>query len=252
MANKAAKANRSAAAQRAAELRAEQERREKRTRLIIIISLVVALAVVGALVFWILSRDKADPLDGVEHQPQFTDKGALTIGASGVAGSSNPGTPTLEIYLDYACQFCAQLEQINGDDFEELFTNGETTLELRIVNFLGTNPFSYAAAHSIAVVLDAEPEHFWELHKALFENWDTLASTGAGFDVIGRMAADIGVSEETIDRFDSGEFDEYVEAASTRAGRTVTGTPAVFLDGDRISGWQTPGELARQVRAAAE
>lgn len=255
MAEKSKTDVRRAAAERAATLRAQQLKQEKRNRLMTIIGLVVAVVVIMGAVLFIMGQDGKDPLDGVKA-PANTSQGGISFGASGTPGSSNPNTPTLEIFVDYGCVYCAQLEVTNADDLTELATSGDATVVFKpvVITAQPNAQYPVRAANAAAIVLQYEPEKFLAFHNELFTRFDELRGADASYPDIVAVALSVGVSPQTADLFQGEEFSEWVQAATKRAQRIdkLSGTPTVHLNGEPMSvSWSTPGLLAATVREAA-
>lgn len=66
----------------------------------------------------------------------MTDQGAITFGSSLSAGTVNEGAPTVQIYYDYLCVHCNDLEREHGAELSKLAEDGKITLELHPVGMM--------------------------------------------------------------------------------------------------------------------
>src|SRR5690625_6144162 len=83
--------------------------------IIAIIAVVVVglLAVAGYIIWDSSQRTLLSEFEG-EVPAGSNEHGGIEVGAGGV-GSPNEDASTVQVYLDFACPYCAQFEQVNGD-----------------------------------------------------------------------------------------------------------------------------------------
>ena len=133
------KAERRAAARAKAQaLREEQERRERRLKItrraLLGGGVVAAVGATAALV--VASRRNA--VAGDPRIPKGVgDDGSLTYGAAMTPGSVNEGAPVLDVYFDYACHFCANLDVAHAEEFSTLVAEKRITLVFQPAKILG-------------------------------------------------------------------------------------------------------------------
>lgn len=255
---------RDAAREQARQLRDAQAKREKRTRNLIIIGLVALIAVVAVIVTIIVQQgnEKANTsaIESVENIPANTsvDDGGISLGADLVAGTENAGVPVLDVYLDFTCIYCAQFEEINAADIDELVAAGDATVVYHPVSILDRtgdfSGFSGRAAQAVAVVADQAPEAYNDFQSALFTLYRDAAATegstaGEPTDAdIAAAATGAGVPDDVVATMADGVFTDWVAATTEQFGRDgYTGTPTVLLDGEEFNGWNEPGALAAAI-----
>src|SRR4051794_36828804 len=126
---------------KAAQMRKEQERKAKRNRILAITGLVVAVAALVAVVFSILSQNKANEaansnvtygqgaenvvapaLADVTAPAPANDNGGIPVSGKGgdAVGTVGDGDVDLTIYFDYMCPYCGQFDEINADDLDAM------------------------------------------------------------------------------------------------------------------------------------
>ncbi len=272
---------REAARAEAAALRAEQERRDKRVRLITIGVLVVAVAGLIAVFFFVLNNsDDPAPTPGADSTVPGSStaaptvavdtNGGIPVGKTDEAGTSTEGAPQLDVYLDFMCPNCGQFEQINEANFDALREAGELTLVLHPISILdrlsqGT-AFSTRAAAASGFVAERDPTHFLAFNSALFQNQPKENSKGLTNARMGEIAAAAGVSTAVADGIASGEameqfggwvVDQTEQDASDKKNippEGLQGTPTVILDGKALDSrtWADPAALKAAIEAAAK
>ena len=151
---------------------------------------------------------------------------------------------TLVEYGDFECPYCAaaypalrELRRRMGDGLRFAF---------RHLPLVERHPHAMEAAEAAEAA--GEQGRFWEMHDLLFESGRALAA-----DDLRRYARDLGLD---LERFESALADHRhrprVERDAAGAARSgVSGTPALFLDGERYEGFYDAESLEDAVRAAA-
>lgn len=257
------KAQRRAAAQeKAKELREAQEKRERRNRFILIGGVGAVLLVVAVLVWFIFSEGSRSPLDRLEENAKpanVSDDGGIRFDSQLVAGQVDSDAPELSIYLDFACSFCLDFEMMHGQDIADLVAADEMSVAYFPVAFIGagdSSSWSVRAAQATAVVTDGAPDRAEEFLRGLFELHE--GNPNPSDAEIAMVAVDLGVPQEVVDRIGEAPFQSWVGAAtqSARNEDDVSGTPAVFLDGEPVftgpegdgRSWAEPGSIAALLR----
>jgi len=236
---------RDASRQKALQLRAEQEKRARRSRIIGISGLVVALAILGVVVAMILSNakptaadlDPKTPLKGVTAPTTATDKGGISVGKTGVAGTtSGDKAVKVTVYYDYLCPYCEKFETANGSVLDALTKSGDITVEYHPISFLDSGSqgtkYSTRTAAAAAYVADADPSHFVAFHEALFKDQPAENTSGKTDAEIAQIAVGAGVPQAVADKLASGKFTTWVTAATSQAQLDgVNATPTVLING---------------------
>ncbi|GGB40220.1 hypothetical protein GCM10011492_33780 [Flexivirga endophytica] len=201
----------------------------------------LAVALLAAIVIAVLLNRPAS------HEPYA---GPVPTGGTKGANGLNPyssltvrtGVPTVDVYEDFQCPFCKQLETQNGEAMLAQAEAGKIRLVWHPVTFLEDNlknaPSSTIAANGLYCAADAGKAATY--HRAAFAGQPK--KEGDGFSVadikkFGKQAGIKGAALTTFDRcVDKGTYDGYVSATADRASRDdVNSTPSVFIDGEELS-----------------
>lgn len=237
--------NTSAAEARAmaqAQLRAQ----ERKTRVMIWAGVLIAIALLGGVVAFIVSQSQTVDLTGDESVPAgATEAGGIPVGTSGVVGVDLPDdVPVVRIYADYLCPVCGQFEALVADDLNALREAGLIRLEFHPVSILDrASPTQYSsrAANAAATVADGSPEHFLAYSNLLFENQQTEGGAHWTNAELSAFAVEAGVPQDVADTIASGKFRIWVTAATQRASIDgMQGTPTVMVDGEILDQNQVP------------
>jgi len=162
----------------------------------------------------------------------------------------------VDVYEDFQCPVCAQLEATSGATLRSLVDAGTVRLRYRGMAFLdraSTTDYSTRALNAAAVVAESGTDAYRAFHDLLFANQPAEGSAGLSDDQLVGFAAQAGA---TGDGVASGIRDlrhgDWVAAATDQASRDgVTGTPTVVVDGTTLDSTElTPEGIAAAVQAA--
>jgi len=228
----------------------------------VVIGAIVAAVVVVAVVVAILSGNS-----GKSGSSTGTSGSSAPVGVVGGTGGGilvNPATakgnaPTLDVYEDFQCPSCAQLEKAMGPAMASMAKAGQVKLVVHVLSFLDANlknDSSSRAANAAACAADAGK--YLEYHSAVFAAQP--AQEGAGYTdaqltEVAKTAGITGTALTTWQRCtSSGQHAQYVTDVQTGAEKAgVFGTPTVKLNGKDITKTLTTGDaLVAQVKAATK
>lgn len=155
------------------------------------------------------------------------------------------GAPTVDLYEDFQCPICNDLEKANGEQILSDAKAGKIKLVWHLMTFLEDNfhnqPASTIAANGLYCAADAGKAA--EYHTATFagQRPETQEQHGDSFTVanIKAYGKQAGITGAALTKFDScvdkGTYDKYVKATMDNAGKAgVTGTPTIFINGKEI------------------
>lgn len=243
--------------QMAARARAETEAAERRReRTIRVVGSIVVLAVVAAiLAIGFLSRGDGDPSatpgptpDPGAALPAGVD--ATTFGVPygiGWASERSDTLPTLEIWEDFQCPACAQVEAVAGDQIKALADDGLVKLLFRPAIFLDRNPASLnssaRATSAWGCAIDAGKAG--EYHSGVFAIQPAQEGDGFTDQQLKDLGADVGIQGEDLTAFqtcvDQGTYLGWAANSQQEFERSgAGGTPTGFLNGVQLNS----GELA--------
>jgi protein-disulfide isomerase len=185
---------------------------------------------------------------GVVAPGGLTEDGSIAVG---------DGPVTVTVYFDYLCPACGAFEEANGEALDELLTADDVTVDLRPISFLdrlsaGTE-YSTRAANALATVVDADPDHVWAFHRALYAHQPREGGAGLTDQQLADIAQAVGVPDEVAATFADGRHEAWVAERTEQAfADGVEGTPTILVDGKLFEGdpYRT-GSLAPAVEQAA-
>lgn len=229
--------------QKIAAARAALAAKQRRKRRIYVAVSVVAVLLIAAIV-------------GIAVQTSRDDSGPVVLPATatgddnGIVGGDPAAPVTLDVYEDFQCPVCGQLEKASGDTINQLAEDGKARVVYHVMSFLG--PESERAANAAAAA--ADQGKFAAYHDVLFANQPPEQTGGYTNETLIDLGRQVGLtSQQFVDAVNAGTFDGYVaEVDDSASKRGVTGTPTLFLEGQRLSGDQLlPKGLTAAVNAAS-
>lgn len=253
MANQnATKAERREAARlKAKKLQEAEAKRAKRNKFLTIGIIVVAIVLVGVAIWSIIAngndedtatgRQEWDPV-AVQVEPVVKDGTDVTTGFSvvGEGAELSADAPRVDIYFDYMCAYCSDLEQMNGGDINGIIATGDAEFVYHPVAIL-RNDFSAKGAAAFKYIADNSPEHLLAFHKNVFEDTDAVlngrSSTIPDWSNIEAAARDAGVPEDIASSIEEEADMEWASTTTQEFLTTYQGTPTVLLDGSPTNTW---------------
>lgn len=151
------------------------------------------------------------------------------------------GAPTVDLYEDFQCPICNDLEKANGEQILADAKAGKIKLVWHLMTFLQDNlnnaPSSTIAANGLYCAADAGKAA--DYHKA---NFAGQPKEGVGYKIsdIKKFGQQAGITGAALTKFnscvDNGSYDKYVSATMDNAGKAgVNGTPTIFIDGKELN-----------------
>ncbi|SNC59389.1 Thioredoxin [Kytococcus aerolatus] len=226
----------------------------------LILALLVGAAVILAI--WLNQRGDEDPKAGGESssssseggsdKPVKTPKG-LPEDASGLAFGEE-GTPVLTLFEDFQCPGCGGFEAQYGKELNQLVDDGKLQVVYHPMTFLDDN---IGTDHSVratnAALCAADADAFRKYHDTVFANQPEREGDGWTDDELKGFGKDAGLKGQELKTFekcvDEGTYADYARKSNEKAFEMgVTGTPSVFLNGERID--HTTEDFLSQVESA--
>lgn len=246
-------AQKTTARDRLVEERRRQQRRSRRIRASLTGAgaFVLTAALVGAVVAARSGDDLPTTYQGALAPVSRQADGSILMARPGV------GAPVLEVFEDFQCPACKELEETGGATLKELAARGEAQVVYRPFHLFGESPEptrsnSRRAANAALCV----PANQWvAYHDTLFARQPDERTPGfAARDLIawGRAA---GVKDPGFDTCVTAEHKsaQVAEARRYATTRKIVGTPTLVLDGRPLPADVvfSPESLRREIRAAA-
>ena len=173
---------RKAARLKALEIQAEQLKQERRSRMVILASILAGVILLGALVYFILSKAPSD-LEGITEIPKDVavptvsdETGAIIFAKEGVDPKT---TPTVDVYLDFMCGACAQFEATNTDYMKQAIADGEIIYRAHPLSILNSQASEIIGSTFVSLA-ESSPEHAMDFAAEAFARQNQAGLT-SGF-----------------------------------------------------------------------
>ncbi|WP_182354341.1 DsbA family protein [Flaviflexus huanghaiensis] len=244
---------REAAREKARKLQEAEARRAKRNRNLTIGVIIAAIVLIGVVVWSIVSngrgaadddssgRQEWDPV-AVQVEPVVKDGTDITTGWSVVGEGAELATDAnrVDIYFDYMCTYCNELEQMNGGDINDIVAAGDAEFVYHPVAIL-RNDFSAKGAAAFKYIAENSPEHLTAFHKNVFDEADAVLNNRASalpdWGSIANAARDAGVPEDIASSIEKEADLDWVNTATQSFLEDYRGTPTVLLNGTETTAW---------------
>lgn len=228
-------------------LRDEQRRRAARqraTRRILVASSVVAVIAIAVGIGIFVQSQRAQG-DG-EFEGQLP--AANVSDGSVVVAQQGTDKPVVDVYEDFRCPHCKELEDRSGDVLKRLASNGNAKVVYHPVAVIDRGSVRAGAASLCA----AESGSFVPYHDKLFENQQSASfdrSTLTGYaDEVGIDGSDFGSCIQQ----NQNRILQNTQQAQQRPG--FEGTPTVYVNGEKIDSATTynPEALREAIVSAGD
>ncbi|MDQ3113477.1 MAG: DsbA family protein [Actinomycetota bacterium] len=213
---------------------AERAARERRTRITRVVTAVTVLALaVGGGVWWQVQRSAIDEV--ADPGPSVSSE----LLADGIALGGANSRPVVDVYLDFLCPHCADLEERIGDTIADLAASGDARVVIHPITLIDPAESARSAA---AFGCAAGSDGVLGYQRGLFDN------AGGGFSTerLVAIGASVGLTDAAFVRcVQDGTQAGWAAAVDAAAGeRGVEGTPTILVDGAEL-------DLAATVTPAA-
>jgi protein-disulfide isomerase len=189
---------------------------------------------------------------GVQGGRAKIDASVSTANASisdGVRVGNQQAPVVLDVYEDFQCPICKQLETTLGKDLATKVKATSVRVNYHIMSFLDRvsngNKYSSRAANAGYCASDVSPDAFVKFHDILFGKDSTGAEVQPAEGSRGRADADLirygkdaGITSADFSTcVTAGKHADLVTGVTDAASKKgVNGTPTVFVNGTRIEG----------------
>ncbi|GAA4180881.1 DsbA family protein [Gryllotalpicola koreensis] len=247
-----------AAREKARIMREEAKRKQRRNRFIVQGSIGVAIiAVIAIVVLVVVNVSK--PTSNAGPKNMISDGFLLTSTTQYVATPAIPhnGKPTpttqpddgkahITLYQDLQCPYCDQFEEANDEQLSQWLDAGTATLEIHPISFLDSsssgNKYSTRAANALACVANYDPQDFFAVNKALYDDQPEEGTNGrTDAQIIATLKSGGASGTRISDCVKNQTFVGWVGKATNRAMHgtsvpnssltQVTGTPTIIVNG---------------------
>jgi protein-disulfide isomerase len=152
--------------------------------------------------------------------------------------------PVVDIYLDFLCPHCAELEERVGTAVADMAVDGDAKFVIHPITLIDPTESARSAA---AFGCAAGSDSMLGFQKALFDN----ASGGFSTERLLEIGKSVGLTDsafvECVQNESGLDWAAAVDAAATEHG--VEGTPTIFVNGTKmdLEETETPGQFRAEI-----
>ena len=223
-------------------LSAEREREQRvaalRKKMLIGLSAVVVVAVGAGIAVVATSSGSSGGSSTTLAVPANTTGTNGTVITYGKASAAN----TLDVYEDFRCPICDELEKADGATILKLADNGTYKIQYHMATFLDGNLGGSGSANALAMAgaaVNESAEKFVQFHTVLYANQpaetnDAFADTNHLLDLARKVPGLVTPAFEQAVK--NGTYKPWAQQVSNAFNNSgVTGTPTLKLNGKTIT-----------------
>ena len=199
----------------------------------LLIAGIVALAVVGGLIWVSNNNFAATPTPTATASTAPTGSGVAAQPGTHVRGDASAPV-TIEEWADFQCPACGQFARLTEPQLFQSYVNtGRVRYVFHQFAFLGPESTWAAQASECA----ADQGKFWEYHEKLYASQAGENKGAFSKDNLKKFGADLGLGAQFAQCIDSGRHNDEV-ATSVQTGQQlgVNSTPTLFINGKKYTG----------------
>lgn len=207
----------------------------------LIASIVAVVLVLGAITTFVIVHNSSSSTKVAVAE---TPVGGLPNG-NGINPYPNvklqAGAPTVDLYEDFQCPVCKELETNNDSQINAAAQSGKIKLIYHMMTFLdgnfGNTASALAANASYCAAADGK---FAEYHHQNYLGQPATEGTGYTAAQVKQFGQKAGITGAALTTFnqcvDANTFAKYVAATETQSGKNgVDSTPSIFFNGKELS-----------------
>lgn len=218
---------------------------------VVVVVVVVAAVVIGG-VLWINSSKNSTAETAIPASTSATLGPGVVEKLDGVVVSvGKPGAPkTIDLYADFLCPYCKQLQDTYGPKMEQAVNNGQLTVRYHMVTLLNdrSDPAGYSLDSANAALAAVSSQKFTAFHDALFKSQPEEGGRGYDKAQLIKLGQDLGITDPKFaETINAGTYNAQIQAAFQQTendknlaqdfggGNVGFGTPTVAVNGKAIS-----------------
>lgn len=243
---------------RAAKASAAQKAATKSGPSAVTIGGVIAILTIIAVVAWVIIANQKATSDARAGGTAIPAGASVDSGYRAFADvTPAAGAPVVDLFEDFQCPVCGQLEAAVGKTFESLAQSGKITLNYHVLNFLDEKfGVKYSVPVANGAFCAADQGKFQAFHDAAYAGQTEEAKSipTETLDNFATMASLTGEALRTWQTCVKAEKYSYYVGKVTDAAvqAKVSGTPTVKINGTEVSlkDVATPDGLTKAIEAA--
>ncbi|WP_030243315.1 DsbA family protein [Streptomyces sp. NRRL S-350] len=235
------KTDNASATERMRTARARTERSDRIRRRIVVGAASAAVLALAAGVAFAVGGPSGSGSDAAASGPLVVPANASGDGGTVIIYGKADAPHTLQVYEDFRCPFCEQLETTTGTAVQQLADGGTYKIEYHLATFLDKNlggKGSRTALAAAGAALNEGVDKFKQFHDVLYANQPDERSDSFGdvnhlLDLAGRVP---GLKTDAfVKAVQDGTYAPWAAKVNEEFDKSgVTGTPTVKLDGRKL------------------
>ncbi|GII54010.1 membrane protein [Planotetraspora thailandica] len=217
---------------RAGAQREALRRQRQRRRMTMLITIGVIAVVGGGIAWWSVGQSASETVTGALAPITIQPDGSVVMARPGVTA------PVVDVYEDYQCPACKQLELTSGSTLKNLAAEGKAKVVFHLLTIFKTDPTmsnSLRAGSAARCVTDGA--QWLPYHDKLYERQPIETSVGFTADELVRWGHEVGVTSPDFEGCVRGlrnvaTHQQY--SNQVMASRKLAGTPTVMLNGQSL------------------
>lgn len=193
---------------------------------------VVAVAAVGLGAWYAASTSQAEQVGGQLPPTTVNPDGSVTMAQSGVT------KPVVDIFEDFQCPACKQMEEVSGSTFRNLAAEGKAKVVYHPITIFSTDPTkSNSLRAGAAARCLADGKQWIAFHDLLYKNQPSETVEGFKTDQLVDWAKQAGATGAGIDTCITGQKNVQAQldySAKVMKEQKLGGTPTVKLNGTAL------------------
>lgn len=252
--------SKSSAGNRQAKIKAAQKATSSGPNKIVIATVVAIVAIVAVVAGVIIANQQSQPDTATGNA---VPAAAAGMGEGYVANKDVTlvsGAPTVDIYEDFQCPVCGQLESVIGQTVRDLADAGKIKLVYNFKTIIDGNlNTDYSLKSANAALCAADAGQFEKYHQEVYANQPQKEGAGWTDAQLRTFAENAGITGTALDTwqqcYDKGTYDNYVRSvdeASSKKG--VNATPTVYINGteEKLADIASPQSFTAAVEKATK
>ncbi|MFF7989049.1 DsbA family protein [Kitasatospora xanthocidica] len=221
--------------------RAQAERSDRIRRRVVVGAASAAVLALAAGVAFAVGGSSGSGSDAAANGPLVVPANATGDGGTVITYGKADAAHTLQVYEDFRCPFCEQLETTTGKTIQQLADAGSYKVEYHLATFLDNNlggKGSRTALAAAGAALNEGVDKFKQFHDVLYANQPDERSDAFGdvnhiLDLAGQVP---GLKTDSfVKAVREGTYAPWAAKVNEEFNKSdVTGTPTVKLDGRKL------------------
>lgn len=232
---------------------AEARARERRRRLVTYVTAgVVAAAAVGAGWWYAASSSRSEEASAALAPINVQPDGSVVMAQNGVA------KPVVDIYEDFQCPACKELERVSSQTFKNLAAEGKAKVVYHPITIFSQEPTkSNSVRAGSAARCIADGKQWMAFHDLLYQNQPSETEEGFKPDQLKQWGKEAGVTAPGFDQCVASNKNAGAQLAYSKKvsdAQKLDHTPTVKLNGTEIDNQVlfSPSQLRDEITGAAK